>query len=78
MSRFVRVKNLLFPASEIRAIYVKDNAISIIPTKPYKDSEYMDIDNCRFYRNRSEIEFRSEGEARITFDYLLEDLSYYQ
>ena len=75
MSRFIRVKNLLFPVSEIRAIYVKDKTISIIPTKPYKDAEYTDTDNCRFYRNRSEIDFRSEGEARITFDYLLEDLS---
>lgn len=75
MSRFIRVKNILFPAREIRAIYVKDKTISIIPIKPYKGAEYSCGDNWRFYRNCSDIEFRSDGEAETTFDYLLKDLS---
>ena len=42
--------------------------------KPYKNAEYLNGDNWRFYRNRSEIDFRSQDEARTVFDFLSEEL----
>ena len=78
MSGFIRVKNFLFPLRDIRAISVKDNIVYVVPTRPYKGAEYLSGDNCKFYRNRSEIEFDSEQDAKIAFNYLMEDMSHYE
>jgi len=62
---------------DIRALYMKGETITIIPMKPYKNAEYLNGDNWRFYRNRSEIDFRSQDEARVAFDFLSEELDDY-
>jgi len=72
MSRFIRIKNFLFPASEIRAVYIKDKTINIIHAKSY-DANFLGEDDWRFRRNCSEIKFCSEGEALATFNYLTKD-----
>jgi hypothetical protein len=78
MSRFIQIKNFLFPVKDIRALYVKDKTMTIIPMRPYKNAEYLNGDNWRFYRNCSEIDFSSRDEARVAFDFLSEELDEYQ